>query len=133
MPFFLFRIQNLRSIFNPFFIVVKTDQKLTLFHLLNDVVQHSKRRNHQELLEKLKGILKESMPHLKDARICEKVMRCLNIWIERQVFEEKFVNDLTAIIDPGQNKADQDILDNFQVRLTNKSWVEPRLPQKKQV
>jgi len=94
---------------------VKTEQKLTLFHLVNDIVQHSKRKNYAELLEKFQVVLKESMPHLKDAKICEKVVRCLNIWQERLVFEEKFITDLLAVVDPAKNKtADQDILDTFQ-------------------
>ena len=83
---------------------------------MNDIVQHSKRKNYTELLEKFQLVLKESMPHLKEAKICEKVLRCLNIWSERGVFDEKYITDLTAIVDPSKNKAaDQDILDTFQV------------------
>ena len=79
-------------------------------------MQHSKRKNYTELLEKFQLVLKESMPHLKEAKICEKVLRCLNIWSERGVFDEKYITDLTAIVDPSKNKAaDQDILDTFQV------------------
>jgi len=40
------------------------------------------------------------------------VQRCLNIWTERQVFSEKFVSELSAIIK--QNRAEQDLIDNFQ-------------------
>ena len=94
---------------------VKVDQKLTLFHLLNDVVQHSKKRNYDDLLEKFQVQIKEAMPHLKNLKITEKVIRCLNIWSERQVFEDKFVQELITSIDPSQNRAEQDILDNFQV------------------
>ena len=93
---------------------VKSEHKLTLFHLVNDIVQHSKRKNHVELLEKLQGVLKEAMPHLKETKICEKVVRCLNIWSERHVFEESFIAELIAIVDTSQNKADQDIVDSFQ-------------------
>jgi len=94
----------------------KTDHKLTLFHLVNDIVQHSKRKNYTELLEKFQLVLKESMPHLKEPKICEKVVRCLNIWIERSVFEEEFISDLLSIV--GQKGAESkdaaDILDTFQ-------------------
>ena len=98
-----------------FLVSVKVDQKLTLFHLLNDVVQHSKKRNYDDLLEKFQVQIKEAMPHLKNLKITEKVIRCLNIWSERQVFEDKFVQELITSIDPSQNRAEQDILDNFQV------------------
>jgi hypothetical protein len=91
------------------------DQKLTLFHLLNDVVQHSKKRNYDDLLDKFQVQIREAMPHLKNTKITEKIIRCLNIWSERQVFEDKFVQELIASIDPSQNRAEQDILDNFQV------------------
>jgi len=95
---------------------VKPEHKLTLFHLVNDIVQHSKRKNYAELLEKFQAVLKESMPHLKETKICEKVVRCLNIWSERQVFEEKFITELVGVVDPSQNKQgnEQDILDSFQ-------------------
>lgn len=91
---------------------VKVEQRLTLFYLLNDVVQHSKGKNYEDLLEKFEGILKEIMPYLKEEKISEKVQRCLNIWNERQVFSEKFISDLSAIIK--QNRAEQDLIDNFQ-------------------
>lgn len=93
---------------------VKLEQKLTLFHLLNDVVQHSKKRNYDDLLKKFQEQIREAMPHLKNTKITEKIIRCLNIWAERQIFEGKFVQELIASIDPSQNRAEQDILDNFQ-------------------
>ena len=61
------------------------------------------------------------MPHLKDTKIAEKVHRCLNIWSERQVFDDRFVQELISMVDPSQNRAEQDILDNFQVRKANKT------------
>ena len=56
------------------------------------------------------------MVYLKNTKITQKVIRVLNIWLERQVFEEKFIQELISSIDPRQNRAEQDILDNFQVR-----------------
>ena len=81
------------------------------------MVQHSKKRNYDELLDKFQAQLKEAMPHLKDTKITEKIHRCLNIWAERQVFEDQFIQELIATIDPSQNRPEQDILDNFQVHL----------------
>ena len=112
---------QLKVITTDLFFSGKTDHKLTLFHLVNDIVQHSKRKNYTELLEKFQLVLKESMPHLKEPKICEKVVRCLNIWIERSVFEEKFISDLLSIV--GQKGAESkdaaDILDTFQVCTTS--------------
>ena len=33
--------------FNIFFIAVKTESRLTLFYLANDVIQYSKRKNYE--------------------------------------------------------------------------------------
>ena len=85
------------------------------------MVQHSKKRNYEELLDKFQSQIREAMPHLKDTKIAEKVHRCLNIWSERQVFEDRFVQELISMIDPSQNRAEQDILDNFQVSEINKT------------
>jgi hypothetical protein len=50
---------------------------------------------------------------MKEDKICEKVQRCLDIWSERQVFNEKFVAELSAAIK--KNKEEQELIDNFQV------------------
>ena len=80
-------------------------------------MQHSKKRNYEELLEKFQAQIREAMPHLKNTKITQKVIRVLDIWLERQVFEEKFIQELISSIDPRQNRAEQDILDNFQVNM----------------
>ena len=36
-----------------------------LFYLVNDIVQHSAKRNYSELLDKFRSGIKEAMPHLK--------------------------------------------------------------------
>ena len=92
---------------------MKIEQKLPLFYLLNDVVQHSKRKNYNEYLDRFQSVLKEALPHLKDESIRGKVSRVINIWSERQVFEEKFIKELTAILEVSK-KTDNDIVDSFQ-------------------
>jgi len=93
---------------------VKTEQKLPLFYLINDVVQHSKRKNFNEVIERTQSVLKEAMPHLKDETICSKVRRVLDIWGERQVFPDKFLKELVAILESGKKKDINDIVDSFQ-------------------
>ena len=44
---------------------VRIEQKLVLFYLVNDIVQHSAKRNYGELLDKFRSGIKEAMPHLK--------------------------------------------------------------------
>jgi hypothetical protein len=54
--------------------------------------------------------------------------RCLAIWSEREVFEEKFMHELKAVLDPNnpQHKEDeQEIVENFQVNLIKcREWGE---------
>ena len=105
--FFLFQI-------DMFFFLVKTDQKIALFYLFNDVVQHSKRKSFNELIERFQTVLKEAIPHLKEENISPKVKRVIHIWSERGVFNDKFLTELTAILEAGAKKNIDDIVDSFQ-------------------
>ena len=93
---------------------VRVEQKLVLFYLVNDIVQHSAKRGYNELIEKLRNAIKEAMPHLKDEKIGPKVQRCLDIWEERDVFDKEYIQDLTCLIDLTPVKEDQEIVENFQ-------------------
>jgi hypothetical protein len=53
---------------------VRVEQKLVLFYLVNDIVQHSAKKGFTELLDKFKSGIKESMPHLKEEKIAYKVV-----------------------------------------------------------
>ena len=93
---------------------VRVEQKLVLFYLVNDIVQHSAKRSYGELLDKFRSAIKEAMPHLKDEKIGPKVQRCLDIWEEREVFDKDYIQDLTSLIDLTPVKEDQEIVENFQ-------------------
>merc|ERR1719341_867966 len=73
---------------------VRIEQKLVLFYLVNDIVQHSAKRNYGELLDKFRSGIKEAMPHLKEEKIGPKVQRCLDIWEEREVFDSDFIQEI---------------------------------------
>ena len=71
------------------------------------------------MVDKCQGVLKEAMGHFQDDKIAPKVKRCLDIWREREVFEDKFIAELEATLDPGNPKSkedEQEIVDSFQVR-----------------
>ena len=88
---------------------------MALFYLFNDVVQHSKRKNFNELIDRFQTVLKEAIPHLKEDNISPKVKRVIHIWSERGVFNDKFLTELTAILDAGaKSKNIDDIVDSFQ-------------------
>ena len=82
---------------------VKCDQKLVLFYLMNDVVQHSKRKNLTDLLSRCQSAIRESLTHLKkEPKIVDKVQRVLGIWAERQVFEDIYIDELTSLLSGGE-------------------------------
>ena len=52
---------------------VKSDQKLVLFYLVNDVVQHSSKKGVTDIVDKFRGAIKDALPHLKEEKIANKV------------------------------------------------------------
>ena len=94
------------------------------------VFQNAKRKGVTEIVDKCQGVLKEAMGYFRDDKIAPKVQRCLDIWREREVFEDKFIGELAATLDPGNPKSkedEQEIVDSFQVRIpcvkeVFKSW-----------
>ncbi len=71
--------QNDPEILTPWLLLqvikkVRVEQKLVLFYLVNDIVQHSAKKGFTELLDKFKSGIKESMPHLKEEKIAYKVV-----------------------------------------------------------
>ncbi len=107
--------------------VKAADQKITLFHLINDVVQHAKRKRIAEVLDKCQAVLKEAMTHFRQPeKVAAKVKRCLDIWEERQVFEAAFVQELRVALDDDGSKrassasggpastAETTVMENFQ-------------------
>jgi len=93
---------------------VRVEQKLVLFYLVNDIVQHASKKMYTELLDKFKVAIKEAMPHLKEEKIANKIQRCLGIWGEREVFPMDYIEELKALIDMTPVKEDQEIIENFQ-------------------
>jgi len=101
--------------------VKSAEQKLTLFYLLNDVVQHAKRKNYAELLAKFEPCIRESLPAMKkEEKIAKKIRRVLDIWSEREVFAEKFVREMISELEgvsatnAGKDGDQTGEVDNFQ-------------------
>ena len=49
------------------------EQKLTLFYLVNDILQRSNQKGYSDLVDKFRGAVKEALPHLKEEKIAQKV------------------------------------------------------------
>ena len=98
-------------------------KKLNLFYFMNDVAQNAKRKNNAELLGRCQSVLKESASHFNvlDGYIKDKVLRVLNIWSERNIFEAKFIDDLNEAFNKKEaanekeaKEAVNEDVDNFQ-------------------
>jgi len=77
-------------------------RKLTSMYLANDVVQNSKKKG-PEYAKEFGLVLKKAFDHLASIEFEEKtimsLMRLINIWQERQIFDKKTLYDIQKIWD----------------------------------
>jgi hypothetical protein len=71
-----------------------SSHRLTLFYVANDVIQNAKRHNALIYHDAFKSYLNLSMIYVKEISIRKKIQRILEIWVERGVYDEEFVNEL---------------------------------------
>lgn len=83
---------------------MKIEQRLTLFYLANDVIQHSKRKNYEFVDSWATALQRASTLVRDDARIKDKISRIFNIWQQREVFTEDFISDLHGLLSINQVK-----------------------------
>ncbi|KAG4073751.1 hypothetical protein HA402_000975 [Bradysia odoriphaga] len=76
---------------------VKVEHRLTLFHLANDVIQHSKRKNY-EFVDSWGTTLQKATTMVRDEKVKNKIIRIFNIWEQRGVYNEEFLADLNNLI-----------------------------------
>ncbi|KAJ6648837.1 Regulation of nuclear pre-mRNA domain-containing protein 2, partial [Pseudolycoriella hygida] len=76
---------------------VKVEHRLTLFHLANDVIQHSKRKNY-EFVDSWGTTLQKATTMVRDEKVKNKIIRIFNIWDQRGVYNEEFLTDLHNLI-----------------------------------
>ncbi|CAF4921126.1 unnamed protein product [Rotaria sp. Silwood1] len=68
--------------------------RLTLFYVDNDVIQNAKKHNALVYQQAFKPFLNSSMIYVKENAIKKKVQRILEIWRERGVYDEDFIDEL---------------------------------------
>ncbi|CAF1304314.1 unnamed protein product [Rotaria magnacalcarata] len=68
--------------------------RLTLFYVANDVIQNGKKHNALVYQQAFKPYLNSSMLYVKENGIRKKVQRILEIWRERGVYDEDFIDEL---------------------------------------
>lgn len=72
----------------------KASHRLTLFYVANDVIQNSKKQNALVYQQAFKPYLNSAMLYVKEAPIKKKIQRILEIWRERNVYEDEFIDEL---------------------------------------
>ena len=72
----------------------KTAHRLTLVYVANDVIQNAKKHRAVIYQQAFKPYLNSAMAYVKENSIKKKIQRILEIWQERGVYDEDFVNEL---------------------------------------
>ncbi|CAF3792205.1 unnamed protein product [Adineta steineri] len=72
----------------------KPSHRLTLFYVANDVIQNAKKHNALVYNQAFKPYLSSAMIHVKENGIKKKVQRILEIWRERGVYDEDFIDEI---------------------------------------
>lgn len=98
--------------------------RLTLFYVANDVVQNAKKHNALIYQEAFKPYLNSSMIYVKESAIKKKIQRILEIWRERGVYDEDFVDELLKkLLGTEGYEKDKEVtrvIAEFQVKFINK-------------
>lgn len=72
----------------------KSSHQLALFYLANDIVQHSRRKQSLSFLEEFKPALRQAARLTNDAKTVAAISRVLNIWSERAIYPQEFIDEL---------------------------------------
>lgn len=76
---------------------MKIESRLTLFHLANDVIQNSKRKNY-EYVDSWGTYLQKATTLVRDEKVKHKILRIFKIWEEREIYNEEFLADLNGLL-----------------------------------
>lgn len=71
-------------------------QRLTLVYLANDVIQNCKRKNAKIYQDSFKSVLIDAVASCRSESIKKNVQRVLEVWLERQVYDKQFVDQLIS-------------------------------------
>lgn len=81
--------------------------RLTLFYVANDVIQYARRKKVNDLYTILKNAIRDVVPLLREDSILPNVQRVLTVWLDREIFEEEYVQELRDSLDKQKLQAAQ--------------------------
>ena len=76
----------------------KCSHRLTLFYLANDVIQHAKRKGFPQFVQHFAETIKKATILCKDDKISSSIDRVFNIWLERNIYSEEFIEELRELL-----------------------------------
>ncbi|ESN91988.1 hypothetical protein HELRODRAFT_194467 [Helobdella robusta] len=76
----------------------KLELRLSLFYLCNEIVQTCRRKHAVIFKDEFKNVLKDSALLVRDPSVRQSVERIFKIWMERNVYDEPFVEELIATL-----------------------------------
>ncbi|XP_066598963.1 regulation of nuclear pre-mRNA domain-containing protein 1B [Prorops nasuta] len=84
---------------------VKDNRKLMFMYLANDVIQNSKKKG-PEFGREFESVLPKAFEHMKgfDEKTRERLIRLLNIWEERGVYDKAQIAEFKVALDPNGDK-----------------------------
>ncbi|XP_064607793.1 regulation of nuclear pre-mRNA domain-containing protein 2-like isoform X2 [Liolophura sinensis] len=106
----------------------KIPQRLTLFYLCNDVVQHG-RKKATVYLESFKNILKDAVMFVRDSSIRPSILRIFTIWEQRNVFRGSFLEELRSLVSTEKTATPPDEREKEKEKVKVKVTEEPAKPK----
>lgn len=76
---------------------VKTEHRLLLFYLANDVIQYSKRKS-LPFTDSFAPALQKATTMVREDSVRNKILRLFKIWNERGIYDEGFLVDLSGLL-----------------------------------
>lgn len=93
---------NEQKIYSKLFLLsAKENRKLTYMYLANDVIQNSKKKG-PEFGKEFELLLPKAFEHMKrfDEKTRDKLIRLINIWEERGVYEKAKIVEFKSALNP---------------------------------
>lgn len=91
---FVLEISNCGANFFLSLFAAKSSHQLALFYLANDIVQYGKRKSLVHYVDEFKVALREACKVTSDEKIIPNINRVLNIWVDRAIYDNEFVQQL---------------------------------------
>ena len=82
----------------------KSQHRLALFYLANDIVQHAKRKSLNSFLNEFMNALRRATKATDDTKIAPNINRVFSIWEERSIYSSAFVEELRESLCPDHAK-----------------------------